>query len=147
MDSGSKRWSGNEVRDAWWVNSLRPFPVPEEGASQEQERPPQPGLKMGALGFALTGGLSLPQSTDEFSDLSFRIAELARDPKQLREKRGGAGEHRRGRGLCVHQHCRSRGGLESGKAAGAQLLLTAVPYPHPQAMLENWSRSTTLIAA
>ncbi|XP_034286742.1 leucine-rich repeat and calponin homology domain-containing protein 4 isoform X1 [Pantherophis guttatus] len=43
VDSGSKRWSGNE-------------------------------------------------STDEFSDLSFRIAELARDPKQLREKRGGAGD-------------------------------------------------------
>ncbi|XP_025030873.1 leucine-rich repeat and calponin homology domain-containing protein 4 [Python bivittatus] len=41
VDSGSKRWSGNE-------------------------------------------------STDEFSDLSFRIAELARDPKQLKEKRGGA---------------------------------------------------------
>nr|XP_028559287.1 leucine-rich repeat and calponin homology domain-containing protein 4 [Podarcis muralis] len=40
VDSGSKRWSGNE-------------------------------------------------STDEFSDLSFRIAELARDPKQLREKRNG----------------------------------------------------------
>ncbi|XP_039180714.1 leucine-rich repeat and calponin homology domain-containing protein 4 isoform X2 [Crotalus tigris] len=43
VDSGSKRWSGNE-------------------------------------------------STDEFSDLSFRIAELARDPKQLREQRGGAGD-------------------------------------------------------
>ncbi|KAJ7313315.1 hypothetical protein JRQ81_004605 [Phrynocephalus forsythii] len=41
VDSGSKRWSGNE-------------------------------------------------STDEFSDLSFRIAELARDPKQLKEKRSGA---------------------------------------------------------
>ncbi|XP_062993605.1 leucine-rich repeat and calponin homology domain-containing protein 4 isoform X2 [Elgaria multicarinata webbii] len=41
VDSGSKRWSGNE-------------------------------------------------STDEFSDLSFRIAELARDPRQLREKRNGA---------------------------------------------------------
>lgn len=40
----------------------------------------------------MTGGLSLPQSTDEFCDLSFRIAELARDPKQLREQRGGAGE-------------------------------------------------------
>ncbi|KAM6453301.1 leucine-rich repeat and calponin homology domain-containing protein 4 isoform 2-T2 [Liasis olivaceus] len=43
VDSGSKRWSGNE-------------------------------------------------STDEFSDLSFRIAELARDPKQLKEKRGGAAD-------------------------------------------------------
>ncbi|KAM3820865.1 leucine-rich repeat and calponin homology domain-containing protein 4 isoform 4-T4 [Vipera latastei] len=43
VDSGSKRWSGNE-------------------------------------------------STDEFCDLSFRIAELARDPKQLREQRGGAGD-------------------------------------------------------
>ncbi|XP_061446833.1 leucine-rich repeat and calponin homology domain-containing protein 4 isoform X2 [Rhineura floridana] len=43
VDSGSKRWSGNE-------------------------------------------------STDEFSDLSFRIAELARDPKQLREKRNGAAD-------------------------------------------------------
>ncbi|KAL8176988.1 UNVERIFIED_CONTAM: hypothetical protein K2H54_040612 [Gekko kuhli] len=41
VDSGSKRWSGNE-------------------------------------------------STDEFSDLSFRIAELARDPRQLKEKRNGA---------------------------------------------------------
>ncbi|XP_053115457.1 leucine-rich repeat and calponin homology domain-containing protein 4 isoform X2 [Hemicordylus capensis] len=41
VDSGSKRWSGNE-------------------------------------------------STDEFSDLSFRIAELARDPKQLKERCNGA---------------------------------------------------------
>ncbi|XP_077171991.1 leucine-rich repeat and calponin homology domain-containing protein 4 isoform X1 [Paroedura picta] len=43
VDSGSKRWSGNE-------------------------------------------------STDEFSDLSFRIAELARDPRQLKEKRNGAAD-------------------------------------------------------
>ncbi|XP_043359638.1 leucine-rich repeat and calponin homology domain-containing protein 4 isoform X2 [Dermochelys coriacea] len=43
VDSGSKRWSGNE-------------------------------------------------STDEFSDLSFRIAELVRDPRQLKEKRDRAGE-------------------------------------------------------
>nr|XP_060635775.1 leucine-rich repeat and calponin homology domain-containing protein 4 isoform X1 [Anolis sagrei ordinatus] len=41
VDSGSKRWSGNE-------------------------------------------------SADEFSDLSFRIAELARDPRQLKERRNGA---------------------------------------------------------
>ncbi|XP_029436044.1 leucine-rich repeat and calponin homology domain-containing protein 4 isoform X2 [Rhinatrema bivittatum] len=43
VDSGSKRWSGNE-------------------------------------------------STDEFSDLSFRIAELAKDPKQLKEKQNGTGD-------------------------------------------------------
>nr|XP_056719561.1 leucine-rich repeat and calponin homology domain-containing protein 4 [Euleptes europaea] len=43
VDSGSKRWSGNE-------------------------------------------------STDEFSDLSFRIAELAREPRQLKEKRNGAAD-------------------------------------------------------
>ncbi|XP_060112294.1 leucine-rich repeat and calponin homology domain-containing protein 4 [Heteronotia binoei] len=43
VDSGSKRWSGNE-------------------------------------------------STDEFSDLSFRIAELTRDPRQLKEKRNGAAD-------------------------------------------------------
>uniref|UniRef100_A0ACB8EXF5 Uncharacterized protein n=1 Tax=Sphaerodactylus townsendi TaxID=933632 RepID=A0ACB8EXF5_9SAUR len=43
VDSGSKRWSGNE-------------------------------------------------SADEFSDLSFRIAELARDPRQLKEKRNGAAD-------------------------------------------------------
>ncbi|XP_067171125.1 leucine-rich repeat and calponin homology domain-containing protein 4 [Apteryx mantelli] len=47
VDSGSKRWSGNE-------------------------------------------------SADEFSDLSFRIAELAREPRQLKEKRHGAGERSRG---------------------------------------------------
>uniref|UniRef100_A0A8C3SDH2 Leucine-rich repeat and calponin homology domain-containing protein 4 n=1 Tax=Chelydra serpentina TaxID=8475 RepID=A0A8C3SDH2_CHESE len=34
----------------------------------------------------------LSQSTDEFSDLSFRIAELVRDPRQPKEKRDRAGE-------------------------------------------------------
>lgn len=36
VDSGSKRWSGNEVRgalQAWWVGAPRPFPPLGEGAS------------------------------------------------------------------------------------------------------------------
>nr|XP_020655389.1 leucine-rich repeat and calponin homology domain-containing protein 4 isoform X1 [Pogona vitticeps] len=73
VDSGSKRWSGNE-------------------------------------------------STDEFSDLSFRIAELARDPKQLKEKRsGGAAAAEAGDGEQVDFIDSSINGEEEEEASGPPL--------------------------
>ncbi|KAL7982925.1 hypothetical protein Chor_013531, partial [Crotalus horridus] len=79
VDSGSKRWSGNE-------------------------------------------------STDEFSDLSFRIAELARDPKQLREQRGGAGERRGGTSLAI---------AEEGRREARRLEASSSPPPGDAGELEQ----------
>ncbi|KAH0626017.1 hypothetical protein JD844_000714 [Phrynosoma platyrhinos] len=73
VDSGSKRWSGNEVQWGYaWGSGV--IPTASEGLCKSDPL------------------FSTSQSADEFSDLSFRIAELARDPKQLKEKRSGAGE-------------------------------------------------------
>lgn len=120
VDSGSKRWSGNEVRAScpWEIGGVSPGRGPLNWGPPNCRVPgrgwscPLPSLcpaSQGGAGSAKTLSLvphrtpqapsphvqrghlpsqPLPlQSTDEFSELSFRISELAREPRGPRERR------------------------------------------------------------
>ncbi|MBN3301703.1 LRCH3 protein, partial [Amia calva] len=111
VDSGSKRWSGNEVRPTEREGEDSERDGPRETGRTERERDrerrggqrerdrrterdrPRDGHGSPSLGICPSQSLSpcpspSPQSTDDFSELSLRMAEISRDQRHLREERG-----------------------------------------------------------
>ncbi|XP_036165960.1 leucine-rich repeat and calponin homology domain-containing protein 4 isoform X2 [Myotis myotis] len=85
VDSGSKRWSGNES-DRWRLELSSSFPCPSILGNGWLSSGPQGPEPMSPQLSFISAFLHL-QSTDDFSELSFRISELAREPRGPRERK------------------------------------------------------------